>query len=1270
MLRHTGVRRLFAPALLGALVAGLVLGSSASASPSGVPSLKGVTALPGGAIDSFTPVHAPLGLGTKPVDYIVELSGNPVTVADADNKESGGSGLSASQKQSLRQQLQSAQAPVAQQIQQLGGTILGQFQSAYNGISVRIAADKGSDLEQISGVAHVYRSATYTYVPTNVNSVPLVGGPDTWGGTPSYTGTGIKIADIDTGVDYTHADFGGSGNPADYQTALASDTLPANPAWFGPSAPKVKGGYDFVGDAYDASSTNPADTVPQPDPNPLDCNSHGTHTAGTAAGFGVLADGSTYSGPYDASTISGNSWNVGPGVAPQADLYALKVFGCNGSVDDSVLLQAMEWAVEHNMDVINMSLGAPFGSNDSPSSIAARNTARDGVIVVSASGNEGSAPYMTGSPGAAEGTLAVAANDSTQSFPGATLSLSTGTTLTAIDANGLKPLPTGPFPLAVIPATANDVSLGDSDSISFGCSVADDRAAGDVTGKVIVVERGTCARVAKAIFGQQAGAAGVIMINSSTDYPPYEGTITSNPDDGTPYDVTIPFLGVQGDTTPSASPAGQALLAANGGTIGLAETTLPNPNYLALADFSSFGPRSGDSGLKPDVTAPGVSVDSAGMGTGTGALIDSGTSMATPHVTGVAALAKQAHPDWRRVRYWNAAVANTADPGGVAGYSTLGAGSGLVSAYRATHTQVTALVGRDSTSLEFGLYQGDRDFKQTQQVTLRNFGTAPVTFDAADALDQGVPHTVSVEPSSVTVPPHGQASVRVELDVAIASTPDAYSFNSAAGLVTFTPTGGGNAGIALNVPYLLVPAASSDLSVSGVDDHRFDQSGSETVNLDNSHGAANGVADWFAWGLKDRHDRQLGSDDLLAAGVQSYPDQGYLLFGIQVARPWSNPAEDEFDVLVDVNNDGTPDYDVVAADYGALTTGEYNGEDVVAVIDLSTGTGSIDFLAGANFNGTTMELPVLFSQLGGITAGTPISYTVDSYGLTDGTQDSFDSSATYDLFHPVFTAASGGEDVVAPGSTGTDQITVDPAEWQTTPQLGLLVLSQNNVDSNHRGEAQTFRLDVKAPQPQPQPQPQPEDVTCTDAFSGSARSVEVPAGATCTLAAGTQVANDVTVDHGATLIDQGAAIGGDLKAEHPAGIVVQGGSVGHDLSVEGLSGSPGGDNAICGVTVGHDLTVVGADPAAAAIVVGGSADCTAGNQVGHDLTVQGNGPAVDVSNNGSATTPIGHDLTVERNRPGGANVAANVVAHDAECSRNATQTGGGNTAGGENDGCG
>jgi len=471
-------------------------------------------------------------------------------------------------------------------------------------------------------------------------------------------------------------------------------------------------------------------------------------------------------------------------------------------------------------------------------------------------------------------------------------------------------------------------------------------------------------------------------------------------------------------------------------------------------------------------------------------VIESGTSMATPHTTGTAALVKQAHPDWKKVEYWKAAIVNTANPGGVAGYTTKGAGAGLIQAYEATHTQVVALGDGKTASLSFGLAAFDRDYSQKDHIKLHNFGDAPATFNVSDALDQGSPHSIVLKDSQVTVPAHGDADVEVELDVPVATVGDAwagqnYPFNSVAGLVTFTPArSSDNANIALRVPYFLVPDAISHVKVEGLDSGKL-KKGPAVVTITNHNGAVAGPADWFAWGLKDKKTHHLSSDDLLAAGVQSYPTApapsnpatrtGWLQFAISTAKPWSNPSENEFDIVVDVNGDNVADYLVVAVDGSLLSSSFTLGTPVIGVAPLDADGNlaagfSIRYLSDADFNGTTMMVPVDFGQLcragfACISSTTPVAYTMAAFSETDGTFDAFDSVATYNLFHPVFSAHyaafAGNEDVVAPDATATDTITVDKAQWAATPQLGLLVLSQNNLKHDNHDEAQTIPVNIK-----------------------------------------------------------------------------------------------------------------------------------------------------------------------------------------------------------------
>jgi minor extracellular serine protease Vpr len=999
---------------------------------------------------SFVPASA------KETIVVVQLSGKSVAEAQAD----AGKKLAKAEKDQIKNQLKGNQDSLKPQIQAAGGTILSQFQSALNGIKVKIAASKLDQLSKMPGVIALL--PVREDFPENATSVPYIGAPVVWAAPTNYRGEGIKIAVIDTGIDYTHANFAGPGTVAAYNAANATDTLPADPSMFGPAAPKVKGGFDLVGDNYNANlpATDP-NSVPQPDPNPLDCNGHGSHVAGTATGFGVTSSGATYAGPYDPSIYTPNAFRIGPGVAPKADLYSYRVFGCTGSTN--VTVDAINMAFDDDVDVINMSLGSVFGTADDSSAVASTNVAKAGVIVVASAGNNGANQYITGAPAAGTGTISVAANDSTASFPGATMVISTDGTITAINANGASFSNGTTLPVAVLRDSYP------SGSVSLGCTDADyTNYPGGVSGKLVVTLRGTCSRVGRAIRAQRFGAAAAAMLNTDTGFPPFEGQITSDPDTGFQYTVTIPFFGVRGVLGPGATTDPDNLITADspqgtGGTVTLTNTTIANTNFSGFASFSSGGPRTGDSWLKPDITAPGVSIFSTASGSGNAAAVISGTSMAAPHVTGVAALVKQAHPTWKDVEEWKAAIVNTGSPsaiGGLAPYRTSRGGTGLVQPIPAVNTNVIALGDKATSTLNFGFSELKANYSQTKAIKVRNKGGSPATFNVAQTNPAGSAHSIVLGSSLVSIPAGGEATVNVTLNVPVATVGDsnaaALSFREVAGLITLTPTGGSNNGVTLRVPYYLVPRALSGVKATMAKSVTT-ASPTTNANLSNPSGPIAGNADFYAWGLNDSKESGQNPADVRGIGVQSFasgtgpdPNRRLMVFAVNTWNRWSNAATNEFDIYLDVDQDGSDDYIVIGVDQGAVQSGTFNGRMASFVFSTRSPGFSLLFFATAPTDSSTALIVARSDQFCRPTepcmsTGTIKRFNYHAFGfdIISNFVDTVAGSAKFNA-GPASAISQGMFATVPVGASGSVPVSINPAEWAQTPALGSMVVTLDN----------------------------------------------------------------------------------------------------------------------------------------------------------------------------------------------------------------------------------
>jgi subtilisin family serine protease len=964
---------------------------------------------------SFTPAAVD---PNRSISVMVELEGDPVAVVEADALDAGNE-LSPSARAQVRDTLVAAQDKIVPDIERLGGTVGSQLQHAYNGIRVRIPAGGAAQLASLPGVVGVHR-ITLAEVDT-FSSVPFIGTPAVWQDF-GFTGAGVKIGIIDTGIDYYHANFGGKGDRKEYAT---DERTAIEPGTF-PTA-KVVGGWDFVGDDY--NPLDPERSTPQPDPDPLDCNGHGSHVAGIAAGTGVRLDRTAYTGPYDKDIVN-KGFLIGPGVAPEAQLYALKVFGC-GSVTDAEI-DAIDWAVKNDLDIVNLSLGAAFGRADDPSSVAANNATRRGVVVAASAGNAGRGSYNTSTPAVADGAIAVGAMDHIDQYRLVALHVGGGEVLLRV-SNSADLVFVGPSRVRVLtddPATTVDESLG--------CAASDYAAV--EPNDIVVTYRGSCPRVDRVLLGGAAGAGAVIMINSEPGFPPYEGNQIG----------AIPFLG--------ADPADEAAILATDGKSGaFIDFVGPRSNetFRFLGDFTSTGPRNGDAAQKPDVTAPGVNINSTGFGSGYATNQISGTSMAAPHIAGVAALVREARPRWRAAEI-KAAIVNTADPWllekavvvrtSPEEFQPVRGGAGLVVPAEAVKTQVLATGSRLGGGVSFGVLESTGPVTVTKPITITNKSNREKQFFVFAEFDNLVEtNNVTFSTEIVTVPANGEATVDMTLTVDASKAPVLNNnLNLISGNVVLF-----GVGQLLRVPYTAVVRGTSDLAVSPRSVTVADQ---VTVTC-TVGGSLPGIGVAFAWGLADER-RDAGGTDLLNVGIDA--GNGAAAFLLSTVKAPSNPSVNEWDVMVNTDDDEAFDYAVIGFDFGAAFFGAFSGEGLVTlVVDIDRLTVVAAYEALSFPDSAVVVLPFALSDVG-LAAGAreEFSYTASIHSHEGFGDDTIEQTASYNPFtQPVQTDAFVN---IEPGGQAALTLAVNQEQLARTPVEGWLLWTP----LNRRGpdQALTIRL--------------------------------------------------------------------------------------------------------------------------------------------------------------------------------------------------------------------
>ncbi|MCD6497439.1 MAG: S8 family serine peptidase [Deltaproteobacteria bacterium] len=661
-----------------------------------------------------------------------------------------------------------------------GAKVVYEFRLLFNGVVVETEAHRHGVLRALPFVEWVSSTDRIQYRPTLDRSVPMIGAPDYWDATggQAEAGVGIKVAVIDSGIDMNNPFFDPSEFyfPLGYPmgaTTVTTEKVIASRVYLRPD--------------------DPVDTS-KDEPIPIDHWGHGSHCAGIIGGVaGTVFD------------LGGTQSRVS-GVAPGCWLMAYKVFytslsGQPGAASPE-LMAAFEDAVADGADVISNSWGGPdvFGSMD-PSLDVYRAAVEAGCVVVFAAGNDGPGEGSTSSPGMDPLFITVGATFTGRLFTN------------YLEVTGPVPVPSTYRVTSMVvgnisaswhrdvgPAPLRSSHLVDGGSNEDGCQAF---SAGAFDGAIGLVLRGNCSFTDKATHLADAGAIAAVI----QDNKPGEVALVMEGDQ-----VSIPAVMVtyeDGNRLRTWMEAHAAATAAL--RTGLVPYDVPDQTD-AVVSFSSMGPTAW-AHLKPEIVAPGALILSAGAAAvGHSSPVwelKSGTSMATPHVAGAAALVVRVHPSWGH-RAIKSALVNQAKQSGIHSWTgqgragTLELGGGRLDLGGLSHVTMLAF----PSVLDLGEVEESGTLDATVQLQLVDpdqDGSALVTlsWDPSDAALPFDPPSQSV----VSFDASGLGDVHVQVAVP-----------------TGTPLGDHSGSLVIvgddvewaHVPYLLrvtAPVASKDLLI-------------------------------------------------------------------------------------------------------------------------------------------------------------------------------------------------------------------------------------------------------------------------------------------------------------------------------------------------------------------------------------------------------------------------------------------------------------------------